>query len=615
MAKLIGTAGHVDHGKTSLIRALTGIETDRLPEEKKRGLTIDLGFAAIDMPGLGRVSIVDVPGHERFVTNMLIGALGTDVAILCVASDEGVMPQTREHMAILQLLPVAGLVVALTKADMVDEEWLELAELETREWLEETRFGEAPIVPVSAHTGRGLDELRARLREALDRPSQRESDEWRLPIDRAFVVKGHGVVVTGTLMGGMAAAGAEVQVEPGGLTGRIKSIQSHEERLDKAEPGQRTAMNLSGLRSEEVRRGMLAGKPGTLVETDRIDLAMEWIRRPRHASEVRLAIGAEDAVGRIFLNDHDESLAQVVLHHKVGAAQGLPVIVRRHSPADLLGGGRVLAPQAQQRRKSAQVDLMDAQSGLAEQIEAALARRAGGMDTDEICRQLGRNRQALGESFEQLLEEGRAHSFAGWWTSPSGAEAAAEKMEASLRYLHESQPGLPAHGRAVAGEALGWPQKALDRLIGKMAEEGRIRIAGARIALPDFRVQLPDRQQAMLDRVSTLLDEAGVSVPRPDQMAESLNVPPQAISQIIQVGLDSGLLIRVEEGIYYTPTGLEAIRAKIEELYGSGSFRAADFRDAIGGSRKHVIPLLEHFDAAGITQRLGDVRRLADRRP
>ena len=615
MARLIGTAGHVDHGKTSLIRALTGTDADRLPEEKARGLTIDLGFAAIEMPGLGRVSIVDVPGHERFVTNMLVGALGTDVAILCIAADEGVMPQTREHMAILQLLPISAIVVALTKADAVDEEWLELAGMMTQEWLEETRFADSPIVPVSAHTGAGLDDLREHLREALDRPSPRASDEWRLPVDRAFIIKGHGVVLTGTLMGGPVAAGAEVQIEPGGLTGRVKNIQSHEDRLDKAEPGQRTALNVSGVKSEDVRRGMLAGKPGTVVETDRLDLSLTWVRRPKHASQIRLAIGAEDVVGRVFLNDHDESLAQVVLDHKVGAAQGLPVILRRHSPADLLGGGRVASALAEPRRKSAQVQAWDDQAALVDQIADILSREALGIETEDICRRLGRTRQALGESFEQLAEEGRAISFAGWWTSPAAAETAGARLLEGLAAMHKANPAVPGHGRAQAAEVarLNWPIKPLERLVGRLAAEGRLRVAGARIALPDFQVELPEKQRAMLDRVIAELEAAGVAPPRPDQIAEALNVPPQAVEQVIQTGLEAGMLVRVDDIIFYTPKTLAEIRAQLAEKFGSGSFKAAEFRDAVGASRKYVIPLLEHFDAAGFTQRLGDVRRLTQR--
>ena len=262
MARLIGTAGHVDHGKTTLIRALTGIDADRLPEEKRRGMTIDIGFAYIELPGVGRVSIVDVPGHERFLTNMLVGALGVDVALLCVAADESVMQQTREHLQILELLPVERLVVALTRADLADDETREIARAEVEELVAASRFEEAPILEVSAVTGVGMDALRQALADALTGTETTTSGPWYLPIDRAFAVKGHGAVVTGTLHQGTVRVGDRAIIEPGHHEVRVRAIHSHDETLEACEPGRRTALNLGGIKLEEVRRGLSVGGVG-----------------------------------------------------------------------------------------------------------------------------------------------------------------------------------------------------------------------------------------------------------------------------------------------------------------------------------------------------------------
>jgi selenocysteine-specific elongation factor len=611
---LIGTAGHVDHGKTALIRALTGIDADRLPEEKTRGLTIDIGFAWIDLPEAGRVSIIDVPGHERFLTNMLVGALAMETALLCVAGDEGVMPQTQEHLQILELLPVKRLIVALTKCDLLDDDLRELAIEETQEWLASTRFAGAQVIPSSAVSGAGIDELKSALDQALVEEATATGTGWKLPIDRVFTVKGHGAVVTGSLTGGSVKVGDEAVVLPGGIKARVKAVHVHDQTVDEAHPGSRTALNLTGVKAEDLERGMLAAQPGQASESTVIDLKVEWRDRPKHGSRVRAAIGAADAVGKAFLNDADESLLQVVFEHPVASAKGMPVIIRRHSPPDLLGGGVVVNPDAPRRRKNASAPSYE--SGLSNQdaLLQAVKQAPGGIPTSDVATTVGESERGLAYDFEDLLNDGQLLGFAGLWFTPENFEASAAKFEAVLLELHKEQPSRAFAPRelAVHRAEFKWAGKQLDRIISRFAAEGRIRVSGTQLAHRDFQPQLKPKQDALLKRIEEALDAAGLAVPTPKKLADDLNVPPMAIDQILPVGLDCGRLVRVEEGIYYTPPGLMKVTAQAREAFGLNPFSAAEFRDAMKGTRKYVIPVVEWMDAKGLTIRQGDTRRFRD---
>lgn len=613
MALILGTAGHVDHGKTSLIKALTGVDTDRLPEEKQRGMTIDIGFASLNLHGVGRVSIVDVPGHERFLTNMLVGALAMDTALLCIAADEGVMPQTREHMQILELLPLRNLAVAITKCDLVEPELLELAIEEIREWLKTTRFEGATLVPVSSTTDAGIADLKKLLAGLMKSPPPVSQSGWILPVDRAFVVNGHGLVVTGSLLGGSVELGDDAIVMPGSLKGRVKSIQCHEESVGSAEPGGRTAVNLTGIKFESVERGMIVGKPGHVVETTCLDLKVNWVREPRHGMTVRVAIGAADVLGKLFLNDNDTSLAQVHFEAPCAAAKGLPVIIRRHSPPDILGGGTVAAPIAARRRKNAvpPVDLAVASDeGL---IVGLAAQTPLGLTTEEVCDRLGRSPQSLGDVFETLKSTGQLVGFSGTWFTPETLAEAWQKLEKALSAIHAADPAKPAFPRdmVLKQARIPWSGKVLERLISHWQAEGVLRVSGSSIGLASHRVTINAKQAALLERISVLLDQAGVAVPRAHEIAESLGIPVQAVAEVMKTGVDAGLLVRVDEDLIYTTGGLETIWGQTKAVFEATPFAAAQFRDHFpGASRRHTIPLLEHFDARGFTIRQGDLRRI-----
>ncbi len=614
MARLIGTAGHVDHGKTSLIQALTGIDADRLPEEKRRGMTIDLGFAFLELPGVGQVSIVDVPGHERFLANMLVGALGVDVALLCVAADEGPKPQTEEHLRVLDLLPIESMVVALTRSDLAEPGVLELSTLLVRNLLETTRFGDAPIVPVSAITREGIPELQAALTQALSSKPASKGGNWYLPVDRSFLVKGQGVVVTGTLMQGQLTAGEQAELQPQGSSVKIRGVQRHEHDESDAEFGMRTAVRLGGVELEEVPRGCILAKPGTAFATQCMDLAIRWLEAPKHMERVRLSVGADEVMGRLIFNEEDPDNPQVRLERATAAVTGQPFILRSYSPSRVLGGGRVRVVMAERRRKNEDAAALDLNASIEERVVAAIANEPRGVKTEAICRVVGMTPQQLGDIFEGLLADGRLLGFAGLWFSPEAFSESTEHLERTLLEWHAAHPtesGAPRE--IILREArLNWAEKPLNRILSALAEGGRLRVEGNKIAHVDFAVQLNARQETLLQRVEAVLNAAGFSVPGVRTLTSEVHVPPQAIEEILKVGVQAKRLLRVEEEMFYTIAQLAEVQRIIQEI--EGSFSASEFKDKLQTSRKYAIPLLEYCDSRGWTRRQGDVR-VAVQRP
>ncbi len=616
MAKLIGTAGHVDHGKTTLIQALTGIDADRLPEEKRRGMTIDIGFAYVDLPIHGRVSIVDVPGHEKFVTNMLVGALGIDLALLCVAADEGVMPQTREHVQILDLLPVDQLVVAMTRADLADAETREFCREDIAQLLEATRFKNAPVIEVSSATREGLPDLLACLDSNLEGGAEKHAGPWYLPIDRAFSMKGHGCVVTGTLAQGAVELGERGVIIPGGLEARVRTIHCHGHASERAEAGQRTALNLSGVKLEQLHRGQAIGEVGALFETDVIDAEVRWVGNPKHGLRIRLAIGADDAIGRVFLNDEQPTIAQLRLESKVACALNQPLIIRRYSPPDLLGGGRAVIPQATLRRKSETPPTKNKESTDELAILGVLAGQANGLPTEEICRLLGKTPQALGTALETLSMNGNVRGFGGLWFDSGTFTTSSERLLRALDELHQQMPlvAFQPREKVVARAGFSWVGKPLDRIVAVLAAEGKLAANGTAVKASGFQIKLTDKQQTFLDRVVAALHVDPVSTPTSIELAKTLVAPVQAIDEILRLGIQAGKVVSLADGVWYTQAQLESIKEATVERFTVSPFTASEFRDFFNTTRKYAIPLLEHFDAVRFTTRLGDKRMINSRR-
>jgi selenocysteine-specific elongation factor len=611
MAILIGTAGHVDHGKTTLIRALTGVNTDRLPEEKKRGMTIDVGYAFVTLPKSGRVSIVDVPGHERFLTNMLVGAMGVDIAILCIACDEGIKPQTNEHLEILEMLPTSKLIVALTKRDLVEPDLLQLQIQEVETYLGKTRFRKSVIIPVSAETGEGLPELISALDSATQEfePAPDPNPLWYMPIDRAFVLQGLGSVITGYMARGSVSAPCDAVLTPGNKKVRIRTIQVHDTAVGSSERGNRTAFNITGIDAEDVRRGMTIGAPNAVVETTIVDLKINWIVEPNHGMEVRVAIGSEDAFGKLFLNDNDTSIAQVRFNHSCAATKGQPVIVRRHSPATLLGGGNVITPNAQIRRKSDTIRYVNL-TNIEEGIIAAIHEDPNGVATQEICRLMGVSQQQLGDHFERLIKERRIIGFAGIWYQPHIFLAQANIFLKALADLHKEHPMLLSHSREQVLVRTGqkWSGKPLERILAKLAELGKVEVIGTRVKSKEFKITLSPKQESFLQRVEAELNKTLINVPYASDLASDLSVPVQAIDEILIMATNAGRIIKVLDGLYYTFDQIERIKDNLRNIFGPKPFMASEAKESLGTSRKFIIPVLEYLDTTGFTSRMDDRR-------
>lgn len=612
MAGLIGTAGHVDHGKTTLIKALTGIDADRLPEEKKRGLTIDIGFAYVDLPDVGRVSIVDVPGHERFLTNMLVGALGIDVALLCVAADSGAMPQTIEHFQVIELLPVNRLVVALTRADLADEETIEFVAEQVNELIEGTRFKGSPIVPVSSVDGSGLDTLRSELSAAIRSAPRAPAGEWYVPIDRVFTVKGHGAVVTGTLAQGLVREGDAAIVMPQGYACRVRSIQVHDQPVAESERGKRTALNLSGAKTEDLHRGQIVGAPGIVFASEVFDASVRWLQSTKHGARVRVSVGADEVIARVFMSDNDPSVAQFRTESTVALAKGQPLIVRRYSPPTLLGGGRVIVPQAARRKKSESATAVEA-SDEAGAILAAVGQSKTGLPNEELCRLLGKSAQALGDTLESLKSSGELLGFAGLWMTQQQFDELTGRYLDSLRAVHDAEPTklLQPREAALKGARLEWSGKPFDRILARLVETGKLRMQGTQVALADFRVKFNDKQRAMLDRVLAEMSKNGLNVPGAHETAVALNVPRHAVEEIVKVGLAAGEFVRLDDGLYVPTVVIDRMVDEARRKFEGKRFTASEFREGLGTTRKYAIPFLEYLDAKGVTVRQGDHRVLA----
>ena len=611
MALLIGTAGHVDHGKTSLIRALTGINADRLPEEKERGMTIDVGYAFVNLPSIGKTSIVDVPGHERFLTNMLVGAMGVDIAILCIASDEGIKPQTVEHLEILEMLPVSHLIVAMTKSDTVDGELLGLQIDEVTKFINGTRFKGSAIVPISVKNNEGLPEFLKVLDSTAKAfvPPVDPNPGWYMPIDRAFVLKGLGVVVTGFMARGTVTAPCDAVLMPSNKRVRIRTIQVHDAGVESSARGNRTAFNLTGVEAEDVHRGMVVCAPNCVYETTMTDFKIKWLTEPNHGMEVRVAIGMDDAFGKLFLNDTDTTIAQVRFNHPVAATKGEPVIIRRHSPATLLGGGVVITPVAEFRRKKDVIRYVDL-TNVEEGIIAAVHEDPNGVPTQEICRLMGVSQQQLGEHFELLIKERRIIGFAGIWYQPHIFLAQANLFLKALGDLHAENPTLLSHSREQVLVRTGqkWSGKPLERILVKLSELGKIDVEGTRVKLREFQITLNAKQESFLLRVEAELNKTLINVPYASDVATALQVPVQAIDEILVVATNGGRVIKVLDSLYYTIEQMERIKQMLRDTFGAKPFMASEAKEALATSRKFIIPVLEYLDTAGFTSRLDDRR-------
>jgi selenocysteine-specific elongation factor len=630
--RVIGTAGHVDHGKSTLIRALTGIDPDRLQEEKERGMTIDLGFAWLRLPNGVEVSIVDVPGHERFIHNMLAGVGGIDIALLVVAADEGVMPQTREHVAILDLLGISNGLVALTKRDLVDDEWLDLVQADVEEFLSTTSLRGVPIIPCSATTGVGLDQLIQVIQDLLARERARaNTGRPRLPIDRVFTVAGFGTVVTGTLIDGELHLGQELEVQPGGLRARVRGLQSHRKKLETVPAGTRTAVNLGGLAVEDLRRGQVLASPGGLKSTRAVDAHLRLIRdaRPvRHNAEVSFHTGAAETLGKLSLLDRDElqpgeqAWVQVRLQDEVALARGDLFVLRLPSPSMTIGGGSIVEPHARRHRRRQAAVLQQLEvlaQGTPEEIVLERLRAREPTDVDSLVQRTGlaaaEARAALGRLVEasQVLLLDHANGSAirldgrAFVVSSAGWQRLTEQVATILGNYHRGYPlrrGLP---KEELRTRLGADPRLFVRELETLKAQGLAAEDGPFVRLASHTVQFSAEQQRQVAQVLEVLREAGVSPPDRAELEAELGVSPELVDALIA----QGRLVEVAAGLLYEQQALSEIVARIRaDIQQHGPRTVAQIRDLLDASRKYTLALVSYTDEHKLTRRVGDLRTL-----
>lgn len=658
----IGTAGHIDHGKSTLVEALTGIDPDRLAEEKARGMTIDLGFAWLTLPNGREVSIVDVPGHEGFIKNMLAGVGGIDAALLVVAADEGVMPQTREHLAILDLLRVSRGVIALTKADLVDEEWLELVREEVAEQISATTLAGARILPVSAYTRQGLPELLSELERVLDEAEERRDiARPRLPIDRVFTMTGFGTVVTGTLLDGTFRTGQEVEILPQALKTRIRALQTHRQQVEVARPGSRVALNLAGVARTDLKRGDVVSLPGQLQSTllldARIQLLPEAARALAHNTQVDFYSGSQEVPARVRLLDVEsleaghQAWAQLRLSRPAVVARRDRFILRIPSPGATIGGGEVIDahPRYHRRFQPALLQALETlERGSPEELVlAALDRRrevrppkeraetsngvagkrdgAGrpvhglmGYELTDIARQSNLAQDVTLQTLETLLIERRVRKVGTWWFAQTLWDALCAATVALLREQHHQYPLRAGLSKEVWRTRLGLSSRMAADVFVVLQEEGvlvevpvaarALGATGGLIRLPDFTPAFTADQRQQVERLLRTFRANPYTPPNRGEIEEAVG------SEVLSALLEQGTLVKLGSAadpvFFLRETYDEAIDRLISYLHTHKTITAAQARDLLGTTRKYILPLLEHLDERRITRRLGDQRVL-----
>jgi len=616
---IVGTAGHIDHGKTALVQALTGIDADRLEEEKRRGITIDIGFAHLQLGPALRLGFVDVPGHERFVKNMLAGVGGIDLVLFTIAADESIKPQTREHFDICRLLDIPKGIVALTKADLVDPDIVDLVRLEVEEFVAGSFLEGAPVIAVSSLTGAGLDELREKLRVAAEAvPEKSATGHFRLPLDRAFTIKGFGTVATGTLISGAVRKEQEVELHPGGRRLRVRGVQVYGEPAEKAVAGQRTALNLADIEPTELARGMVAAAPGLFRTTRQVDCSLELLRSAKplkqrapvhfHAGTAEIEARVRLLGGVTVLNPGERAWARIVLREPALLLPGDRFIIRMFSPVVTIGGGVVLDTAGIRYRKGDGVAerlrvLADAPA--AERIALLMRESRYGLDMAALVARTGLKESAIeaAASTARLLHWKQPQS---WFADRASFESTREKVVKAVREFHQRNPLLPGvpkqdlRGRELRDA----PAFFFDALL---AESREIAMEGENVRLATHRLVLKQDEEQARTAIEHAFEQAGLAVPALAEVLAKSGVEAARARSLLQILLREKRLIRVSDELVFHHGAMEKLRTMVA-AHKTARFSIGTFKDWTGISRKYAIPLLEYLDRERVTRRDGDER-------
>lgn len=629
---ILGTAGHIDHGKTSLIKAVTGIDTDRLKEEKLRGITIELGFASMDLPGGRHLGIVDVPGHEKFVKNMVAGAVGIDLVVMVIAADEGVMPQTREHLEICTLLGIKYGFVVLTKIDLVDEEWLELVTEDVTGFIQGTFLENSPIVPVSSVTGQGIQDFVNTLDELSTRiPGRSSTGLFRLPVDRVFTMKGFGTVVTGTLISGQVRVGDTIMIYPSCITSKVRGIQVHNRSVSSSEAGLRTAINFQGLERAAIKRGEVLSSPGALKPSYMLDVSFHFLpsnKKPiKNRARIRFHTGTSEVLGVLILLDQDElspgetAMAQIRLDSPVAVVKDDRFVIRSYSPMRTIGGGYILNP-IPRKHKRFKTEVIKGLKYINDNIPAEiisyhvndsgyegvsfsdlkimtnmpdkiLSNTLSGLLAERTIIQIDREKRIFihRNNFERLKKETFKYLGDYHRANPLKAGMPKEELKSKFKYPPDSKLFNLVLDHLIADKTI-------------VAEENTVRLATHIISL---EVDQADARERIL---KAYLD-ARLQPPYFKELSKTLDIDPRRGKDLLMLLVDEGLLVKTKEDLYFHVEAVNDLKRKlIAFLEVHGEITTSQFKEMTGASRKYMIPLLEYFDSKNVTIRVGDIRKL-----
>ena len=632
---VLGTAGHVDHGKTALIKALTGVDTDRLKEEKERGITIELGFASLTLPYGQTIGIVDVPGHEKFIKNMVSGAAGIDLVMLVIAADEGIMPQTKEHLHICSLLGITCGLVALTKIDLVETDWLELVKSEITEFLCGSFLEDSPVVPVSATKREGLSDLIVAIDATVRQITEKADDGiFRLPVDRVFTMKGFGTVVTGTLVSGCIKVGEEVHILPEKITSRIRGIQVHNQPVEEAWSGQRTAINLQGAEKSSINRGDVLVRPQTVWSSQRLDIFVEYLatnsKNLKNRALVRLHTGTSEVIARIVFLSKDElppgekAFAQLVLVNKTVAVAGEHFVLRSYSPVTTIGGGQIIDPQPlKHKRQNEKVlsELHQLQNGsLPERISAIMERTGfAGINLYGLAFRLGVNAKKIKEVLENLFSHQRAILLDGEDTlviSEYFYHRLEELISRNIEAYHEKNPLQEGISKEELKAALGRPvsTKLFNMALRSLGKNKIIVSDKDNVRLAAHQIHMTGNLDSIRHAIAGIYRKAGLTPPALSDVIAGFKDQKSQAQSIIKLLVKNGELIKINEDLCFDHESLEQLRKDYKALLiKDGKATPGSFKELTNLSRKYIIPLMEYFDMNKLTVRVEDHRVLREK--
>ncbi|MCJ7772164.1 MAG: selenocysteine-specific translation elongation factor [Desulfobacterales bacterium] len=629
---ILGTAGHIDHGKTSLIKAITGIDTDRLKEEKRRGITIELGFASMDLPSGQRLGIVDVPGHEKFVKNMVAGATGIDIVAMVIAADEGVMPQTREHMEICSLLNIRYGLVVMTKTDLVDEELLELSKEDIREFTRGTFLEGAPVIPVSSITGEGLEDFKKALDEISASVIEHSpTDLFRLPVDRVFTMKGFGTVITGTLASGSVKVGDTIMVYPSGIVTKVRGVQVHNENVQSAEAGMRTAINFQSLDRTAVNRGDVLATPDSLITSYMADISLNYIasnKKPaKNRARVRFHTGTSEVLGNLILLEAEElqpgetTVAQIRLDSPVAIVKDDRYVIRSYSPVRTTGGGFIINPVPQKHKRLKpdvterlkELDGLGPDEMISHHVDAS-GYKGVSFSTLKVMTNLPG--KELEKSIQMLLSKKNIIQTNKENQLYIHANSFDKLKNDVLKYLESYHQDNPLK-QGMAKEELKskFPafldSKLFNLVLNQMIKDNQVVQEENVVRCATHAISLGADQTDVREKILKAYQQSGLTPPYFKELSKSLDIDPKRAKDVLMLLVKEGMIIKVKDDLYFDANSVKNLKEELKNfLSTNGEITTPQFKDMTGVSRKYVIPLLEFFDSTNVTIRIGDNRKL-----